>query len=182
MNAKTVITWNEQTISTPIGELIIWLDQKGILQFTGWQEFRQNTLEQLCRYYQVPHINLQTSQQENIITTALTNYFAGDIYAIDKLVVAESGTDFQNKVWQALRTIPAGNIISYEELAIKIGNPKACRAVGMANNRNPIAIVVPCHRVIGKNNQLTGYAGGINRKQWLLDHEQRYVRGIMPLL
>lgn len=81
------------------------------------------------------------------------------------------GTVFQKKVWDELLTIPFGSTISYEELAIRLGDVKAIRAVGLANGMNPIAVIVPCHRVIGKNGDLTGYAGGINRKEWLLFHE-----------
>lgn len=174
MKATPALTWNEHIICTPIGELVIWLDQKSILQFIGWQEFRQETMKQLCRFYQVPTITLQKTAQSPTVIDTIKEYFVGNIRAIDTLVVAACGTEFQKKVWQALRAIPAGSTTSYGELAKQIGSPQACRAVGMANNRNPIAIVVPCHRVIGKNNQLTGYAGGLNRKQWLLDHERQY--------
>ena len=87
------------------------------------------------------------------------------------VTLAATGTDFQKKVWQALTEIPFGQVCSYQELANAIDNPKAVRAVGMANGKNPISIIVPCHRVIGKNGTLTGYAGGVERKQWLLEHE-----------
>jgi methylated-DNA-[protein]-cysteine S-methyltransferase len=83
------------------------------------------------------------------------------------------GTPFQKTVWEALQAIPYGKTVSYAEIAARIGNPKAFRAVGMANNRNPIAIIVPCHRVIGKNGALVGYASGIAFKQGLLDLERR---------
>lgn len=83
------------------------------------------------------------------------------------------GTDFQNKAWQELCNIPYGETISYKEQAIRVGNPKAIRAVGLANSKNPVGIIVPCHRVIGSNGKLTGYAGGLWRKEWLLEHEKR---------
>lgn len=83
------------------------------------------------------------------------------------------GTDFQLRVWDSLRAIPFGETISYAELARRIDNPKAVRAVGAANGRNPLMIVVPCHRVIGADGSLTGFGGGIDRKRWLLDHEAR---------
>ncbi len=86
--------------------------------------------------------------------------------------LAATGTDFQNQVWHALTTIPYGETWSYQDLADAIGNPKAVRAVGMANGKNPISVVVPCHRVIGKSGKLTGYAGGVERKQRLLALEQ----------
>jgi methylated-DNA-[protein]-cysteine S-methyltransferase len=82
-----------------------------------------------------------------------------------------AGTEFQRTVWQQLRQIPCGEILTYGQLAQRIGRPTASRAVGMANGSNPISIVVPCHRVIGSQGALTGYAGGVQRKQWLLQHE-----------
>lgn len=87
-----------------------------------------------------------------------------------------AGTPFQSSVWQALQSIPYGEVVSYGEIANSIGNPKASRAVGMANNRNRIPIIIPCHRVIGKNGDLTGYAGGIDIKQWLLQLEGADIR------
>ncbi len=86
------------------------------------------------------------------------------------------GTEFQKKVWAELITIPFGSTISYEELALRLGDIKSIRAAGLANGRNPIAIIVPCHRVIGKNGDLTGYAGGLDRKEWLLYHEGSLLR------
>ncbi len=86
------------------------------------------------------------------------------------------GTDFQQRVWESLRVIPFGETISYAELARRVGSPKAVRAVGAANGRNPLMIIVPCHRVIGADGSLTGFSGGVERKQWLLDHETRAVR------
>lgn len=84
------------------------------------------------------------------------------------------GTPFQKQVWDALLTIPYGETRSYEDIAIQIGNPKACRAIGMANNRNPIGLIIPCHRVIGKDGSLVGYGGGLDKKIALLDLEKRY--------
>jgi methylated-DNA-[protein]-cysteine S-methyltransferase len=105
------------------------------------------------------------------VVRRLHAYFAGDLRALDEIPVDPTGTAFQRKVWQALRNIPVGHTVSYSELAENIGSPKAIRAVGTANARNPIAIVLPCHRVIGANGSLTGYGGGLDRKRWLLQHE-----------
>ena len=102
----------------------------------------------------------------------LQAYFAGSLQQFS-LPLAASGTAFQQQVWQALCTVPFGVTCSYADIAQRIGNNKAVRAVGAANGRNPIAIVVPCHRVIGANGTLTGYAGGLDKKAWLLKHEQR---------
>lgn len=101
----------------------------------------------------------------------LQEYFAGDRVEFD-LPLRPQGTDFQQLVWRALRDIPYGRTWSYGELAQHIGKPSASRAVGLANGRNPISIVIPCHRVIGANGSMTGYGGGIERKRWLLAHER----------
>jgi methylated-DNA-[protein]-cysteine S-methyltransferase len=101
----------------------------------------------------------------------LTAYFAGSLTELD-LPLQMQGTVFQQRVWEALKTIPYGTTLSYGALAQQIGQPKASRAVGLANGRNPVSIIVPCHRVIGANGKLTGYGGGIERKQWLLNHER----------
>ncbi|MBB6217884.1 methylated-DNA-[protein]-cysteine S-methyltransferase [Anaerosolibacter carboniphilus] len=103
----------------------------------------------------------------------LDEYFKGIRKTFD-LKISLEGTVFQKKVWKELLTIHYGEILSYKELAIKIGNRKAVRAVGNANGKNNISIVVPCHRVIGTNGSLTGYAGGLERKNWLLEHEKKY--------
>jgi methylated-DNA-[protein]-cysteine S-methyltransferase len=102
----------------------------------------------------------------------LTAYFAGELTEFD-LPLAAAGTAFQQRVWAALATIPYGRTWSYAELAQEIGAPGAARAVGLANGRNPISIVVPCHRVVGADGSLTGYGGGVERKQALLALEQR---------
>jgi methylated-DNA-[protein]-cysteine S-methyltransferase len=104
------------------------------------------------------------------VKAQLRAYFEGRLNEFD-LPLAPQGTEFQSRVWQELRGIPYGETISYAELARRIGNPKASRAVGHANARNPISIIVPCHRVIGADNSLTGYAGGLERKRALLAHE-----------
>ncbi|MFC0445630.1 methylated-DNA--[protein]-cysteine S-methyltransferase [Pseudidiomarina halophila] len=100
----------------------------------------------------------------------LTDYFDGSLRIFD-LPLRPQGTEFQERVWQTLQRIPFGKLASYADVANAIENPKAVRAVGMANSKNPIGIVVPCHRVIGANGTLTGYAGGLDKKSWLLRHE-----------
>lgn len=106
------------------------------------------------------------------VIAQLDAYFAGKRTEFD-LSLAPSGTSFQQQVWAALRDIPYGETVSYGELARRIGKPSASRAVGLANGRNPLSIVVPCHRVVGSGGDLTGYGGGIERKRYLLDHERR---------
>ena len=105
------------------------------------------------------------------VRTVLAAYFAGDLQAIDRLPVDAGGTPFQRRVWSALRAIPVGTTTTYGRLAATLGRPAATRAVGLANGANPIAIVVPCHRVIGADGGLTGYGGGVARKRQLLAHE-----------
>lgn len=104
------------------------------------------------------------------VITQLLEYFERRRTHFD-LLLAPRGTPFQQRVWTALLEIPCGVTISYGELATRLGDPKASRAVGLANGRNPISIIVPCHRVIGANGNLTGYGGGLDRKEWLLRHE-----------
>jgi methylated-DNA-[protein]-cysteine S-methyltransferase len=104
------------------------------------------------------------------VRTELDEYFAGGRVSFD-IPLHLHGTPFQIRVWTALREIPYGTTLSYGELARRIGAPKAVRAVGAANGQNPVAIIVPCHRVIGANGDLTGFGGGIERKRWLLQHE-----------
>jgi methylated-DNA-[protein]-cysteine S-methyltransferase len=108
----------------------------------------------------------------------LAAYFSGELTAFE-LPLAPAGTQFQLRVWDALRTIPYGRTLSYGQLASQIGSPAASRAVGLANGRNPIAVIVPCHRVIGADGGLTGYGGGIDRKRFLLNLE-RAVAGQLP--
>ena len=105
------------------------------------------------------------------VRAVLSRYFSGECAALESIGVELNGTGFQKKVWQALRRIPSGSTISYAELARRIGEPSAVRAVGAANGANPVALVVPCHRVIGSDGSLTGYGGGLERKRWLLVHE-----------
>jgi methylated-DNA-[protein]-cysteine S-methyltransferase len=112
-----------------------------------------------------------TRQRLAGLRDTLDRYFAGEVAALDTVPVELNGTPFQKTVWQALRRIPAGTTISYAELARRIGEAAAVRAVGAANGANPVAVIVPCHRVIGSNGSLTGYGGGLDRKQWLLAHE-----------
>lgn len=114
------------------------------------------------------------------IARHLEGYLAGDLRAVEDLVVDTGGTAAQQAVWSALRQIPAGETRSYGELARRIGRPRAARAVGAAAAANPVAIVVPCHRLVGSDGALTGYAGGLERKRWLIAHEARHARQPAP--
>ncbi|MEZ9566562.1 methylated-DNA--[protein]-cysteine S-methyltransferase [Vibrio artabrorum] len=130
---------------------------------------------------EIDHINTELELIENPdelclkVSRQLDEYFAGERKHFD-LPLQRAGTDFQRKAWAALTTIPYGETISYGEQAKRMDNPKAVRAVGGANGKNPFSIVVPCHRVIGANGTLTGYTGGMNRKEWLLDFERSVLK------
>lgn len=102
----------------------------------------------------------------------LSAWFAGELTAFDLPLDLSAGTAFQQRVWALLRTVPYGTTTSYGALATRLDSPGASRAVGAANGRNPVALVVPCHRVVGSTGAITGYAGGLDRKRWLLDHER----------
>ncbi len=112
--------------------------------------------------------------------TQLQAYFDGNL-SVFTFPMQQEGTDFQQAVWKALCEIPFGKHISYAELSNNINNPEAVRAVGLANGKNKIAIAIPCHRVIGKNGMLTGYAGGLEAKRWLLEHELHLLRNPLTL-
>jgi methylated-DNA-[protein]-cysteine S-methyltransferase len=110
----------------------------------------------------------------------LIEYFHGNRRFFE-LPISQEGTPFQQKVWSELMSIPFGKTISYLELSRRLGDPKVIRAAAAANGKNNVAIVVPCHRVIGSNNQLVGYAGGLPRKKWLLQHENKIAHGVQTL-
>lgn len=143
---------------SPIGNLFIREQAKKLTHISF-----QNCAENTDIPQQTPLL-AQTVHQ-------LDEYFAGTRKVFD-LPLAPQGTSFQKKIWQALTTIPYGQTESYFGIAHKIGHPKACRAVGMANHQNPIVIVIPCHRVIGKNGSLVGYGGGLTIKEFLLNLEK----------
>lgn len=144
-------------LKTPVGFLEIVADEKNILAINFTKQARRknsNALTQKC-------------------VVELKEYFLGKKKKF-VLPLKFSGTDFQEKVWSALRQIPYGSIISYGDLAAMIGRPKAARAIGGAVNKNPIPIIVPCHRVVGSDGQLVGYEGGLWRKKWLLRRENSF--------
>jgi methylated-DNA-[protein]-cysteine S-methyltransferase len=159
----------EERFSTPLGEMRILTDEEGRLRLADW-DARNDA--QLARHYRVEGFRIEAAARSTPARAALRSYFAGDIRAIEDLETCTAGTPFQRAVWSALRRIPRGRTVSYSALAADIGRPSAVRAVGLANGANPIAVVVPCHRVIGADGTLTGYGGGLDRKRWLIDHER----------
>ena len=159
-------------IGTPIGDLDIVADEAGRLRAVEWTDHADRMHHSLRLHYGRDGYALKTARDPAGLSRALRAYFDGELAAIDRLKVATGGTDFQKSVWKTLRTIACGETITYAMLAQRVGRPTAVRAVGHANGDNPISVVVPCHRVIGTNGSLTGYGGGIERKRWLLAHEQ----------
>jgi methylated-DNA-[protein]-cysteine S-methyltransferase len=156
-------------IESPIGTLLIISDGTSLiaLDYRGYDHRMNRFLAARFGSFQ-----LHDADDPGGATSALRAYLAGDVTAIDALPVNAGGNEFQRRVWDELRRIPAGTTISYGEQARRIGlTAAASRAVGHANSQNPVAIVVPCHRVIGADATLTGYAGGLDRKRWLLQHE-----------
>ncbi len=145
---------------SPVGELVIESEDDRIITVNFLKDSKQEEL----------HTNII----DQCITELDEYFFAGRKFFTVELDLR--GSEFQKKVWNELLTIPYGKTISYEELAVRIGNIKSIRAVGLANGQNPIAIIVPCHRVIGKGGALIGYGGGLENKEWLLYHEGARLR------
>ena len=159
---------NQLRIATPIGELTC-LVRDGVLVAVAFNGDKGGTIEKVRRRFAREEV--KDARESGGVRAAFEKYFGGDVTALDTLRVDPGGTPFQAKVWAALRKIAAGKTWSYEELAKRVGSPAAVRAVGAANGANPIPLVLPCHRVIGKNGKLVGYGGGMDRKVWLLRHE-----------
>lgn len=182
----------QATMATPVGELCVTATDQGICQIQFTDELPTHLLDITAKQLAPirdgalankpivqalvvagilsPEQRVQQYLQQAI--SELQQYFAGTRYSFS-LPLAAAGTEFQQQVWLALQHIPYAQSCSYGAIANFINKPKAMRAVGAANGRNPLAIVVPCHRVIGNNGSLTGYAGGLGRKVWLLQHEQQ---------
>jgi len=157
-------------VATPTGEVLLVVDADGAVRALDFAGYEDRMMRLLRRHW--GEAELVEGRAPAAIRSAVEAWFGGDLTALDGLKVRTNGTAFQHAVWAALRTIPAGETRTYGQLAAAIGSPKAVRAAGLANGQNPIAVIVPCHRVIGANGTLTGYAGGLERKQWLLAHER----------
>ena len=164
--SETVELWTS-TIRSEIGPIVMVTDSVGLcaLEFGDGEERMKTTLSRRFGSF-VCHRG-----DEGGVGARIEDYLSGDLHALDAIKVNPGGTPFQQTVWSALREIPAGTTRTYAQLAASIGRPSAPRAVGLANGQNPVSIVIPCHRLIGSNGALTGYAGGLDRKRWLLRHE-----------
>jgi len=163
-------------IPSPVGDLLTVTDAEGRLRALDFEDYEARLERLLRRHYGDDLAMPSAGRAPAVVCDALDAYFAGQLEALDGLAVETGGSEFQRRVWRALRDIPAATTTSYGALAATLGQPSASRAVGLANGSNPICLVVPCHRVIGADGSLTGYGGGLERKRWLLAHEQRCAR------
>jgi methylated-DNA-[protein]-cysteine S-methyltransferase len=166
-------------IPTPLGDMLALASDEGLcaLEFTGPRKRLPRLDARLQRWFP-PH-EIVDRETPTIARTRkwLAAYFDGETADISGLVLDMRGANFEKRVWTALRAIPPGETTSYGAIARGLHAAGASRAVGMANGANPVAIIVPCHRVIGSTGSLTGYGGGLERKRWLLDHERRWRGG-----
>lgn len=159
------------TIPTPAGVMLVVTDREQRLRALDWEDYEARMLRLLRLHYGDGKFTLSRGETPARVKRPILSYLAGDLRAIDTIPTATGGTAFQRELWAALREIPAGETVSYGDLAARLGRPRAVRAVGLANGANPIGVVVPCHRVVGADRSLTGYGGGLPRKRWLLEHE-----------
>lgn len=164
-NTQTIEPVSVLSFNSPLGKLFTIASINGVSHVS----FSESS-------FQLPKFRRVTGDFKQILESLesqMTEYFEGRRMAFD-ILLSLNGTPFQDKVWRSLQDIPFGETRSYTEQTSILGNLKTIRAVASANGKNPIAIVVPCHRVVGNNGNLTGYLGGLWRKQWLLEHEQRF--------
>lgn len=163
-------------LPTPVGTMLALASEEALCAL----EFRSDTRltrldERLLRFFDTPTIDDGTNAVIERTQAWLEAYFAGTAADMTALQFGALGTRFEQKVWKALRAIPVGETRSYGQVAAQVSSTvNASRAVGLANGANPIAIIVPCHRVIGADGSLTGYGGGLDRKRWLLEHEEQH--------
>jgi methylated-DNA-[protein]-cysteine S-methyltransferase len=172
------------TIATPLGEMLALASDDGLcaLEFTGPGKRLTRLEARLRRWF--PPCDIGDGEVPTIARTRawLAAYFDGTRAEVGDLPLDMRGAAFEKRVWAALLTIPPGETTSYGAIAKALGSAGASRAVGAANGANPVAIIVPCHRVIGASGSLTGYGGGLDRKTWLIDHERRWRREPQPSL
>jgi methylated-DNA-[protein]-cysteine S-methyltransferase len=170
--------WFVDGLATPAGPLRLVVDDTGALRALVWEDAEAMQAKLRARASS-QGIAIRPGRAPASVRDALDAYFAGEVTRIDGLRIATGGTPFQRAVWGALRAIAPGSTATYREVATAVGAPRAARAVGIANRDNPIGIVVPCHRVIGASGALTGYAGGLGRKRWLIAHEAAACRRVL---
>ncbi|HKP58689.1 MAG TPA: methylated-DNA--[protein]-cysteine S-methyltransferase [Polyangiales bacterium] len=163
-------------VASPLGKMLVVFDEVGRLRAADFVDCE----DRMRRLLRVQHgdavARLRRGSAPPRLRSRLEQYFAGRLAALASIDVLTTGTEFQLQVWRALRRIPPGKTLTFAELAARLGKPRAVRAVGHAAGSNPVCIVIPCHRVIGCDQRLTGYAGGLDRKRWLLEHEGALAR------
>ncbi len=166
------------TIATPLGDMLALSSDEGLcaLEFTGPRKRLPKLERRLARWFPPHDIVDRESRTIARARQWLRAYFAGTSADLDGLPLDLRGAPFERRVWKALVKIPPGQTTSYGAIANELGALGASRAVGLANGANPVAIIVPCHRVIGSTGALSGYGGGLHRKTWLIDHERRWRR------
>jgi methylated-DNA-[protein]-cysteine S-methyltransferase len=162
-------TFRLDRLETPIGVALLVTDAEGVLRALDWEDYAARMKELLRLQYGA--VVLKEAQAPSRMLKALSAYFEGDLDRLGTIEWRVAGTPFQQRVWHALPTIPAGTTMSYGALAAKLNAPRAMRAVGHANGSNPVSVVLPCHRLIGADGRLVKYGGGLSRKRWLLEHE-----------
>ena len=155
-------------ITSPIDDILIVVDE-GKMCALDYVDYESRMMRLLERRYGL--VRLMQVENPGGFSDRVRSYFAGEYRSLDAIPVSTGGTLFQQQVWLALRTIAPGKTMTYGQLAAQLGKPNAYRAVGATNALNPVGIVLPCHRIIGVDASLTGYAGGLDRKRWLLQHE-----------
>jgi len=170
------MTLSLDRLASPLGDILLVFEGTALRALDFWDY--ETRMRRLLRLH-YGAVTLGEAPAPDAIRAPLAAFFAGDGAALEGIDVRTNGTAFQRAVWAAVRRIPAGTTMTYGGIAAAIGRPAARRAVGLANGANPVAIVVPCHRVIGANAALTGYGGGLRRKAWLLAHEQAAI-GVPP--
>lgn len=162
------------TVETPIGPLVVVGDATGALFMVEFADCKHRMARWLEKRLKSGRFELGTGSVSPTAAAAFAGYFTGQVDALRGLAVQFDGTAFQNEMWTTLRDVRPGETLAYGAFADRLGRPNASRAVGHANGANPLSIVVPCHRLVGANGDLTNYGGGLWRKRWLLDHEARY--------
>lgn len=171
---SSVLHLKKTVLSSPLGDLVALADE----QYLYFLQFLDNPRldYELKRFSRARSAEIIPGETEitRLVEQELQAYYWGDLRTFS-VPLFFSGTAFQKRVWSALQTIPYGTTVSYADIACRIENPTACRAVASANRANAIAILIPCHRVIKADGDLCGYNGGVERKRWLLEHEQRFV-------
>jgi O-6-methylguanine DNA methyltransferase len=166
-------------VDSPLGGMLLVTDARGVLRALDFADCEPRMRKLLRLHY--GEVGLRDATAPAHLDVAFERYFARDVRALDAIACETNGTPFQRRVWAALREISLGTTSTYGGMARTLGAANAARAIGLANGANPIAIVVPCHRLIGADGALTGYAGGLRRKQWLLDHERARITGEISL-